>query len=421
VTATAGALSPARRGGLTRERILGVVYLALAAVIVFVFARVEGADTSAFGLNLGRGGVQLPDVVVPSAATAYLLALIAASLGAMQLIRGFGTRWAVVLGVVVVAFVLAFLTWASAGGSINFAGLMQSTLQRSVPITFGALSGILCERAGVVNVAIEGMLLTGAFVSAVVASATDNSWVGVVAAVGAGGLLAALLAVLAIRYLVDQIIAGVVLNILAIGLTSFLATRVLTPNPDLNSPERFGEVQIPVLTDIPLLGAVVLENNVFVYMMFAAIAILSVMLFRTRWGLRVRAVGEHPKAADTVGIDVYFVRYRNVILGGMMAGLGGAYFTLGSTGSFEQEMTAGRGFIGLAAMIFGGWAPVGSFLAALVFGFADALQSRLSILNIPVASQFLQMAPYIVTIIVVAGLVGRVRAPAADGRPYIKG
>jgi general nucleoside transport system permease protein len=420
MTATAGALSPARRGGLTRERILGVVYLGLATVIAFVFAGVEPGDTSAFGLNLGRGGVQLPDVVVPSAPTAYLLAIIAAGLGAVQLVRGFGTRWAIVLGIVVVAFVLAFLTWASAGGSINFAGLLQSTLQRSVPITFGALSGILCERAGVVNVAIEGMLLTGAFVSAVVASASGNNWLGLVSAVAAGGLLAALLAVLAIRYLVDQIIAGVVLNILAIGLTSFMATRVLTPNPNLNNPERFGELQIPLLGDVPLLGPIVLENNIFVYLMFAAIAILSIMLFRTRWGLRVRAVGEHPKAADTVGINVHAIRYRNVILGGMMAGVGGAYFTLGSTGSFEQEMTAGRGFIGLAAMIFGGWAPVGSFLAALVFGFADALQSRLSILNIPVASQFLQMAPYIVTIVVVAGLVGRVRAPAADGRPYTK-
>jgi simple sugar transport system permease protein len=420
MTATAGALSPARHGGLTRERILGVAYLALGAVIVFIFASVDSGDTSAFGLNLGRGGIQLPDVIVPSATTAYLLAVIAASAGAIQLIRGFGSRWAVVLGVVVIAFILAFLTWASAGGSINFAGLLQSTLQRSVPITFGALAGILCERAGVVNVAIEGMLLTGAFVSAVVASATENSWIGVAGAVMAGAILAALLAVLAIRYLVDQIIAGVVLNILAVGLTSFLATRVLTPNPDLNNPERFGPVDLPFLEEIPLLGPIVLDNNIFVYLMFAAIAILTVMLFHTRWGLRVRAVGEHPKAADTVGIDVYRVRYRNVILGGMVAGLGGAYFTLGSTGGFEQEMTAGRGFIGLAAMIFGGWAPVGSFLAALVFGFADALQNRLSILNIPVASQFLQMAPYIVTIIVVAGLVGRVRAPAADGRPYRK-
>lgn len=420
MTATAGTFAPVRRGGMTRERILGVAYLGLAAVILFIFGRVEAGDTSSFGLNLGRGGIQLPNVVVPSAATAYVLAAIAAFAGAVQLSRGFGTRWAIVLAVVVVAFVLGFLTWASAGGSINFAGLLQSTLQRSVPITFGALSGILCERAGVVNVGIEGMLLTGAFVSAVVASASGNHWIGMITAIIAGGLLGGLLAVLAIRYLVDQIIAGVVLNILAIGLTSFLATRILTPNPDLNNPERFGPVDIPFLEDLPLLGPIVLDNNVFVYLMFAAIAVLSVMLFRTRWGLRVRSVGEHPKAADTVGIDVYFVRYRNVILGGMLAGLGGAYFTLGSTGGFEQEMTAGRGFIGLAAMIFGGWAPVGAFLAALVFGFADALQNRLSILDVPVASQFLQMAPYVVTIIVVAGLVGRVRAPAADGRPYQK-
>lgn len=420
MTAAAGTIAPARRGGLRREQILGVAYLALAALIVVVFARVEGGATSAFGLNLGRGGVQLPDLVVPSAPTAYLVAAIAAFAGAVQLTRGFGTRWALVLGVVVIGFVFAFLTWASAGGSMNLAGLLQSTVQRSVPITFGAMSGILCERAGVVNVAIEGMLLTGAFVSAVVASAAGNSWVGLAAAVIVGGLLGALLAVLAIRYLVDQIIAGVVLNILAIGLTSFLATRLLVPNPDLNNPERYGPVELPVLSDIPLLGPIVLRNNVFVYLMFAGIVLLHVMLFRTRWGLRVRAVGEHPKAADTVGIDVYAVRYRNVILGGMLAGLGGAYFTLGSTGGFEQEMTAGRGFIGLAAMIFGGWAPIGSFLAALVFGFADALQNRLSILNVPVASQFLQMAPYVVTIVVVAGLVGRVRAPAADGRPYRK-
>ena len=421
MTATAGALAPARRGALRREQIIGVSYLLLAAVIVIVFAQVEAGAQSAFGLNLGRGGVQLPDLVVPSAPTAYLLAGVAAFAGAIQVTRGFGARWALVLAVVVIGFVFAFLTWAAAGGSMNLAGLLQSTLQRSVPITFGALSGILCERAGVVNVAIEGMLLTGAFVSAVVSSAAGNHWVGLGAAIIAGGLLAALLAVLAIRYLVDQIIAGVVLNILAIGLTSFLATRVLVTYPDLNNPERFQPVSLPALEDIPLLGPIVLDNNVFIYLMFAAIILLHVFLFRTRWGLRVRAVGEHPKAADTVGINVYFVRYRNVILGGMLAGLGGAYFTLGSTGGFEQEMTAGRGFIGLAAMIFGGWAPIGSFLAALVFGFADALQNRLSILNIPVASQFLQMAPYVVTIIVVAGLVGRVRAPAADGRPYVKG
>jgi simple sugar transport system permease protein len=264
------------------------------------------------------------------------------------------------------------------------------------------------------------MLLSGAFASAVVASATGNQWIGVAAAIITGGLLAGLLAILAIRYLVDQIIAGVVINIFAGGITSFLSTRVLTPLPKLNQPERFGPIEIPFLSDLPAIGGILFRQNVFIYACIAAIFILNFMLFSTRWGLRVRAVGEHPKAADTVGINVFYVRYRNVIIGGMLAGLGGAYFTLGSTGSFEQNMTAGRGFIGLAAVIFGGWAPFGAFMAAIVFGFADALQSRLSILNIAVPSQFLQMVPYLVTIVVVSGVVGRVRAPAADGRPYKK-
>jgi len=300
---------------------------------------------------------------------------------------------------VISGFAFGFLTWAGSGGGMNLAGILQTTLQRSVPITFGAMSGIICERAGVVNIAIEGMLLSGAFASAVVASATGNSWIGIGAAIVTGGLLAALLAVLAIRYLVDQIIAGVVINILVVGITSFLQARVLAKMPELNSPERFGPITIPFLSDLPLIGGIIFRQNFFVYACIACIFILHFMLFSTRWGLRVRAVGEHPKAADTVGINVFFVRYRNVIL---------------------AEMTAGRGFIGLAAMIFGAWAPFGAFLAGIVFGFAEAVQARLSILNFGLPSQFLHMVPYLVTIIVVAGLVGRVRAPAADGRPYKK-
>jgi simple sugar transport system permease protein len=303
---------------------------------------------------------------------------------------------------------------------MSLAGILQTTLQRSVPITFGAMSGILCERAGVVNIAIEGMLLSAAFTSAVVASITSNPWIGIVAGIVTGGLLAALLAVLAIRYLVDQIIAGVVINILVTGITSFLAARVLAKLPELNDPERFGPFPIPFLSDVPMVGGILFRQNLFIYLCVICVIVLNFMLFSTRWGLRVRAVGEHPKAADTVGINVYYVRYRNVILGGMLAGLGGAYFTLGSTGSFQNEMTAGRGFIGLAAVIFGAWAPLGAFLAGIVFGFAEAVQARLSILNIGLPSQILQMVPYLVTIIVVAGLVGRVRAPAADGRPYKK-
>ena len=236
-----------------------------------------------------------------------------------------------------------------------------------------------------------------------------------------GGVLAALLAVLAIRYRVDQIIAGFFINILVTGLTAFLSVRLLQPyQAELNTPERLGPIALPILSDIPIIGTVLFRHNIFVYSLFVLIVVIHLGLFYTRWGLRVRAVGEHPKAADTVGINVYWVRYTNVILGGMVAGMGGAYFTIGSTGGFEREMTAGRGFIGLAAMIFGGWNPIGAFLAALVFGFADAIQSRLSILSIAIPSEFLLMVPYVVTIIVVAGLVGRARAPAADGKPYIK-
>lgn len=409
------------RGGISvrRQQGYGIFYLVLAAVMVLVLGGVEPGAQTTFGMNVGKG-TPVPDLVIPSAGTVYFLAAIAAMAGAIQLTRGFGARWAIVLALMVSIFAFAFLTWAGSGGSMNLAGILQTTLQRSVPITFGAMSGILCERAGVVNIAIEGMLLSGAFVSAVVASATSNHWIGIVGAIIIGGLLAALLAVLAIRFLVDQIIAGVVINIFAVGITSFLSTRVLTPFPKLNMPERFGPIEIPFLSDLPFVGGILFRQNLFIYLCIAAMVILHFMLFSTRWGLRVRAVGEHPMAADTVGISVFHVRYRNVIIGGMLAGLGGAYFTLGSTGGFEQNMTAGRGFIGLAAMIFGGWAPFGAFMAGIVFGFADALQSRLSILNVGIAPQFMQMVPYLVTVIVVAGLVGRVRAPAADGRPYKK-
>lgn len=415
-------MTRAERRLQTRQRILGIIYLLLSVAMVLAFGVSVAEDArSSFGLTNPTAPIALPNLIVPSAPTAYLLAAVVAFAGAIQLTRGFGTRWAIVLGLVAFAFVFAFLTWVAAGQSMNLTGLLETTVQRSVPIAFGALSGVLCERAGVVNIAIEGMLLSGAFVSAVVTSAFDNPWLGMLSAVLVGGLLAGLLAVLAIRYRVDQIIAGFFINIFVTGLTAFLSVRLLQPFQDeLNTPERLGPIAIPFLSDIPILGPVLFNHNIFVYLLFALIAIIHFGLFYTRWGLRVRAVGEHPKAADTVGVNVYWVRYTNVILGGMVAGLGGAFFTIGSTGGFEREMTAGRGYIGLAAMIFGGWNPIGSFLAALVFGFADAIQSRLSILSIAIPSEFLLMAPYIVTIIVVAGLVGRARAPAADGKPYVK-
>ena len=424
MTATAAPTTMSRgdRRLRTRQRVLGVLYLLIAVGMVLAFGVSVAADaSSSFGLTLPTAPIAVPNLVVPSATTVYLLAAVVAFAGAIQLTRGFGAKWAAVMGLVAFAFVFAFLTWVAAGQSMNLTGLLETTVQRSVPIAFGALSGVLCERAGVVNIAIEGMLLSGAFVSAVVTSAFDNPWLGMLSAILVGGLLAALLAVLAIRYRVDQIIAGFFINILVTGLTAFLSVRLLQPFQDeLNTPERLGPIAIPFLSDIPILGPVLFRHNIFVYLLFGLIFVIHFGLFYTRWGLRVRAVGEHPKAADTVGVNVYWVRYSNVILGGMVAGLGGAFFTIGSTGGFEREMTAGRGYIGLAAMIFGGWNPIGGFLAALVFGFADAIQSRLSILSIAIPSEFLLMVPYVVTIIVVAGLVGRARAPAADGKPYVK-
>jgi simple sugar transport system permease protein len=414
-------LTTRERTARRRQRILGIVYLLIAVAIVVGFGRdLDPATESRFVLKLGDAFIQPPDILVPSGLTLYLLGMISGLAGAVQLIRGFGTRGALVLGLVAVAFVLGFFTWVAAGQSVNLTGVLQSSIQRSVPIVFGALSGVLCERSGVVNIAIEGMLLGGACTSAVVGSITGDPWIAIASAMLVGGLLALLLAVLAIRYFVDQIIAGFVINILATGLTSFLAVRLLQPNPALNSPPRLPIMPIPLLSDIPVLGPILFRHNLFVYTVFILVIVIWFALYRTRWGLRVRAVGEHPKAADTVGINVNFIRYRNVVLGGIVAGLGGAYFTIGSTGAFEREMTAGRGFIGLAAMIFGGWNPIGGALAALVFGFADAVQARASVLNIPIPSEILLSVPYIVTIIVVAGLIGRVRMPAADGQPYKK-
>jgi general nucleoside transport system permease protein len=414
-------IAEARPQGQTRQRVLGVVYLLLAAIIAVFFTNVPDGAQSTFSLTLGPNpAIPLPDLVLPSAATCWILAAFCAFSGAVQLIRGFGTRWAVVLGLVALAFTFAFLTWATADKSVSLVGILQATVQRATPITFAALSGLLCERAGVVNIAIEGMLLSGAFAGAVVGSISANPWIGILAAALVGAALAWVLAVLAIRYFVDQIIAGTVINIFSLGITSFLSARVLQTNPDLNNPPRLTPVAIPVLSEIPIIGPVLFNHNVFVYGMFVLVIVIHIALFRTRWGLRVRAVGEHPLAADTVGINVLRTRYTNVIMAGMVAGIGGAYLTIGSTGSFDQNMSAGRGFIGLAAMIFGAWNPFGAFFASLIFGFADSLQARLSILAVPIPSEFLLMTPYIVTIIVVAGLVGRVRAPAADGKPYRK-
>ncbi len=392
------------------------------ALVVFGLGADSG-QTSTFGITLGSEAFEIAPVELPTRATAIVLSVACLALAGFAALR-VNRRQRIPLWVTIgfaALWMLAFLVWAIVGNTVSLTGLLRGTVLLAVPLVFGALSGVLCERAGVINIAIEGQLLAGAFLSAVVASLTDSLWVGLVAAPLAGLLVGMLLALFAIRYVVDQIIVGVVLNVLVIGLTGFLYGRLLAPDQDVwNQPGRFDRIKIPVLGDIPVLGPVLFDQSIIVYLMYAAVVVVQVALFRTRWGLRVRAVGEHPTAADTVGIRVNRTRVKNVLMGGAMAGVGGAFFTLGSVGAFGREMTAGQGFIALAAMIFGRWSPVGALFAALLFGFANNLQGVLGVIGTPIPSEFMLMAPYLATIFAVAGLVGRVRAPAADGQPYVK-
>lgn len=412
-----------------RERATGLLFTLLGLAIIALFGpSAEPGQQATFVLNFGQAGksTPIPDLVLPVRGTIYLLGLLALFLAGFQLVRAFKAT-NVILGAIIFLSILAFLIWATRGKSFNLTAMLGHMLLRGAPIALGALSGIWCERSAVINIAIEGMMLSGAFTSVVVASITDNLYLGVLAALLTGGLLAALLAVLSIRFQVDQIVSGTVINIFAAGVTSFLTARLLVENQALNASGTFRPIAIPLLSRIPVLGPIFFETNIIIYSMLLLVVVTHIILFYTRWGLRSRAVGEHPLAADTLGINVLRTRYINVIIGGMIAGLGGTYFTLGSAGRFDELMTAGKGFIGLAAMIFGKWTPFGGFASSLIFGFADSLQVKLGILGVnipytaePLPSEILLMAPYLATMIVLAGVVGRAIPPAADGQPYEK-
>ncbi len=400
---------------------MGIAFLVFALLIAILFIPGTASDQqTTFGFNVTRGEVpEIPDLIFSTQVGLYLMASLAAFAGAWQLAKGFDNV-TLALGLVAGVFIIAFLTWAARGRSMNLTGMLSSTFLRSIPITLAALSGVLCERSGVVNIGIEGMMLSGAFMSALIGSVMQSYWWGLIAALLAGGLMAGLLAVMAIKYKVDQIVAGTAINILATGLTSYFSSRYLQANTALNSPPTFSKIALPLLGKIPIVGPALFTHTLLVYLTVILVFAIFVMLFYTRWGLRTRAVGEHPRAADTLGINVFVMRYVNVIMGGMVAGLGGAYLVLSSVARFDELMTAGKGFIGLAAMIFGNWNPIGAFGSSLIFGFADALQTKLAISAVPIPSQFLLMAPYLVTMIVLAGVVGESRPPAADGQPYEK-
>jgi len=407
----------------TRKWVMGILFLAAGIIIAWFFARVVDPEAiTKFGLNPGGAKSTVPDLLLPSRLSLNIFAAICILLGMIQLAlpNGFKKRTNLVLALVAGLFVFAFLTYAAAGKSLNLAGLMNTTLSKSVPLTLGALAGILCERAGVVNIAIEGMMLMGAMMGALVGSVTGNLWLGLAAAVLSSALLGLVHAVLSIKYKTNQIISGTAINIFSTGMTSYISAKFMQTNQALNNPGTFKAFEIPGLSSIPVLGPVLFDNNMFVYSMFIFMALIHFGLFFTRWGLRLRAVGEHPRAADTLGINVFRTRYMAVILGAMIAGFAGGYFTLGSVGRFDEVMTAGRGFISLAAMLFGNYMPFGAFGAGLLFGFADSFASRLAILGVKIPSQFLLMLPYVATMVVLAGVVGRGHIPAADGVPYEK-
>jgi simple sugar transport system permease protein len=405
--------------------------LILAAGLVTVFAWGIGARNGEASFQLTQQGFDkylVPVVRFPGGGAAMIAGAVIVLIGLGQLLRGYTKRqlrWASI-GTILL-FVLAFLCWAATGDPtlpMSLKGLFGNSIGASIPFILGALAGIVCERSGVINVAIEGQMLLGAFAGALFASSAGSLGVGIVAAVLGGALIGVLLAVFAIKYLVNQVVLGVVLNAFALGLTNLGFRSIMQSNPDkFNAGATLNPIKIPFLGDIPVIGPALFDVNIIVYITYGLIVMVDVGLRRTRWGLRTRAVGEHPKAADTVGIKVLRIRYINVIIGGLLAGLAGAMLTIGGSGQFGSNISSGKGFIALAAVIFGRWSPRGAIGAALLFGFADQLQTTLTIVGTPVSipSSFLAMLPYIATIVAVAGLVGRVQAPAADGQPYVKG
>ena len=410
-------------GAVGRKYLAAGTFVGLGLVNILIFGLFAHRGDAVFGLSLAGEGIQVPSIRVPAALLCYVLGAICIGLGILRAttpMSGRANRFAI--GGVLLCFMISLLAWADAGNSLplNMINLMQGTFAASIPLVLGALAGCMCERSGVINIAIEGQLILGAFVATAVASGLGALWVGLISGSLAAGLLGAVLAAFAIKYLVDQIIVGVVLNVLALGLTAYFYNRVVANSQTLNNGLTFSTMKIPVLGHIPIIGPIFFDSTIFLYLTYSLIIVVQVGLFSTRWGLRARAVGEHPTAADTVGIKVTRVRYRNVILGGMVAGVGGAYLTIGSVGYFTPGMSSGFGYIALAAMIFGRWKPLGAVAAALLFGFARNLGPQLETLKVPLSIYLLQMAPYLATIIAVAGLVGRVRAPAADGKPYVK-
>ncbi|MEN9293849.1 MAG: hypothetical protein RIT31_614 [Actinomycetota bacterium] len=410
---------------LQKRRKTGVLVMtALLIVFAFIFyilsSRVEPITYSFY---LGDEWKLISEWKVNSK-SAVLIFLILALIGVLISLIQFTNNKKITSGSVIFGLgsIMAFLSWAAAGKFIPLTGMLQAAVLLAVPLIFGSMAGLLCEKSGVINIAIEGQLLFAAFISAVVASLSQNLLWGLISAPIAGAAVSWILAYFSIRFQVDQVILGFVINVLVLGLTNFFYTVLLVPYESTwNAAGSFSAIPIPVLSKIPIIGPILFNQTIIVYLMYVIVTVIQIALFKSKWGLRTRAVGELPIAADSVGIDVNKLRFRNVMIAGAVAGIGGAVFTIGAVGVFSQSMTAGAGFIALACLIFGKWSPKGALIAALFFGFTNSLQSNLSIAGVPIPSEFMLMIPYLATIVAVSGLIGRVRAPAADGIPYLRG
>jgi ABC-type uncharacterized transport system permease subunit len=382
--------------------------------VVYTLGERVTLDEPAKGLNAR------PIMIGAIVATAISLVL-----AVLNRVRKGWVSWLVYF-VVGIAFFAGFLIWCytdqTGSFSVAIINPFPGAIRLATPLILGALAGCLGERAGVINIAIEGQFLMGAFFASVAASLAYSAEMGLVGGIAAGVGMAALLGLFALRYEVNQIVLGVVLIALASGLTDFLLSQI-PDDPDikkyLNEPPILERIELPGLAKLPVIGPALFNQTLLVYIMYASVVLVTVLLFQTTWGLRVRSVGEHPKAADTVGIKVNRIRWQAVLLGGVFAGLGGAYFTVGSTGVFDSNASSGNGFIALAAMIMGRWHPVYATMASLLFGFCFTLQAQLAFLD-KIPGELLRASPYFVTVIAVAGFIGMVRPPAADGQPYTK-
>ena len=418
------ASAPGEGADAHQQLIAARIRSALFAVITLISLLITSGSTGVEGKfsfwadNVGGTEIafSLPVIVLWGLVTAGF-----AAMTALQFIRGAAFRWRMAIGLVSPLLVFALLARLLDGTTANLTVFFTSTLSYAIPVGIGALAGIVAERSGFLNIAVEGKLLFGAMIGSIASSITGIAIAGPIAGALFGAGVSLFLAWLGIRYKVDQIIAGTVINIGAVGVTSFAYLRVLQPHSEFNRPIGISPIQIPGLSELPIIGPILFSLSPYFYLSVALVLFFTYMIYRTRWGLRLRAAGEQPSAAGTVGIDVVKLRYRAMLIAGLLAGFAGSYISLSGTGGFGINTSAGKGFIALAAVIFGAWNPIYAFGASLIFGMTTAATTLLSGLGVSLPPQILLSMPYIVTIIVVAGLIGRVRAPASAGRPYDQG